>query len=102
MRYLVVLRLDSPMGLNYIGGNHEGTVAVGKESYPFIDCAKLEEKLNYLFVTREMRKPPPSTKHLGNTQTLFIPHSAVAFIVCYDVADPAVSDPPNPIGFVWN
>jgi hypothetical protein len=95
MRYLVVLRLDSPMGIAYSTGNNDGIVTVGKESYPALDCIEIQpDAPHYLFVTREIKKPV-GNKAGPHTQTLYIPHFSVAFIVCYDVSV-------NPIGFVRN
>lgn len=96
MRYLVILRLDSPIGITYANGNHDGTVAVGKDSYPVLDCIEIQpDAPHYLFVTREIKKPVGNTPG-PRTQTLYIPHFAVAFILCYAMGDP------TPIGFVWN
>jgi hypothetical protein len=89
MRYLVVLDRNSPAGTAYAAGNNDGMAQVGTESYPAIDCIEIQpESPYYLFAKRETKKP------VGGTQTLYLPHSAVAFIVCYALGDP------KPMGFV--
>jgi len=87
MRYLVVLYRDSVIGSNYAEGSNDGFILVNDVQHPVLDCIDVIHEAYYLLVTRDMKK----TK--GGTQTLYIPHASIAFIVGYAKGDE------RPIGF---
>jgi len=56
--------------------------------HPALDCPEIDaSNFHYLIVTREMKKS-------GDTQKLFIPHTAVAYIACYS------DEGAKPMGFL--
>jgi hypothetical protein len=66
-------------------------VADGGSGSPALDCVEIStDAPYYLYVKRDMRL------HGGGTQTLHIPHSSVAYIVCY------ADNGPKPLGFLQN
>jgi hypothetical protein len=88
MRYLVVLDVRSTVGRVYAGSN-DGGVADGELKHPALDCTEIAtDGPCYLFAIRDM------TKHGGGSQRLYVPHGAVAFIICY------ADEGPMPLEFV--
>src|SRR5438045_774428 len=95
MKYLVVLDRSSIIGDEYASGANGGTIKLGGVEHSALDCKEILHEMYYLLVTRDMKR------HGGGSQTIYIPHSAVAFILGYDKGDPL------PMGFsasteCWN
>jgi hypothetical protein len=89
MRYLVVLDSRTTMGRHFLADkNNDGMAGDADSKQPALDCPKVDpSNFHYLIVTREIR-------HGGGTQELYIPHSAVAYVVCYE------DKGPKPMGFL--
>ena len=89
MRYLVVLDSRTTIGAHYLPeNNNDGMVGDGNLKHPALDCPEIDpSNFHYLIVTREMKRGE-------GTQKLYIPHSSVAYIVCYS------DEGPKPMGFL--
>lgn len=85
MKFLVVLDSRSVIGQTYLNGNNDGI----SDGHPCLSCTKLDSSHpHYLHVVREYARDGRS-----GTQTLHIPHHAVAFVAEYAHTEPA------PFGF---
>ena len=81
MKYLVFLDRNSIVGEQYASGTNDGIIESGGAEHPALDCTEILHEAYYLLVTRDMGR------HGGGSQTIYIPHSAVAFILAYDKTD---------------